>query len=137
MRREIINPHWTNNARTILGAEFKYANGNTVKAVISASDSNPDYNEILTNYGDVLEANTLKNMGLVKQEEERLKQQQQANTEKKAQEDLFATKIKAFEIDAVINSENREMKAKIRRAKTDVEVMAYTSALIVLEAQQQ
>lgn len=134
MKREIITPHWTNNARTVLGATFKYEDGTTASAVISASDNNPDYALILEKFStDVLEENTKQNINKLQREQERLDVQEKANKEKQQQEALFAVKIKAFEIEAISKSSNREIKSKIRRAKTDVEVLAYAAALLVLE----
>ena len=45
-------------------------------------------------------------------------------------EDIFKIKLQAFEIEEVKNSKNRELKAKIRKAGTFMEVLAYTSALV-------
>ena len=39
-------------------------------------------------------------------------------------------KLEAFEIDEVKNSENRELKKKIRKAKTLLEVQAYTTMIL-------
>ena len=42
-------------------------------------------------------------------------------------------KIAAFELDVVRNTNRREMKSKIRRAKTIMELTAYVGAIIALE----
>ena len=47
MKRTIKNPHWTNNARTVMSAEFHYDDGRVLTAVINGQDvNNPDWNEI-------------------------------------------------------------------------------------------
>ena len=46
---------------------------------------------------------------------------------------LFQAKLDAFDIDMIKNSKNRELKSKIRKAKTLIEVTAFASALITLE----
>ena len=46
---------------------------------------------------------------------------------------LFAAKLEAFEIEEVKNSKNRELKSKIRKAKTILEVTAFTAAVILKE----
>ena len=46
---------------------------------------------------------------------------------------LFQAKLDAFEIDTIKNSKNRELKSRIRKAKTLIEVTAFASALIMLE----
>jgi len=47
------------------------------------------------------------------------------------EEDLFKLKLQAFEIDAVKNSSNRELKSLLRKSKNFMEAVAYTSAIII------
>ncbi len=138
MKRTIKNPHWINNARTMLSAEFHYEDGRVVSAVISDTDKgNPDLQEIMQKYSvEELEANTLRQMKKIAKDRENRQQQEQAAADRKKQEDLFAVKLKAFEIDQIKNSTNRSLKSKIRRAKSDYEVLAFTAALIVYEETQ-
>ena len=133
MQRTIQNPHWINNARTMLSAEFHYEDGRVVTAVISDTDKgNPDLQEILRTFtGDELEANTRAKIKKVNQENEIRRQKDESKVERQKQEELFAMKLKAFEIDIIRTSQNRSLKSKIRRAKNDFEVMAYTAALIL------
>ena len=49
------------------------------------------------------------------------------------QEELFQSKLDAFEIDSVSNSKHRELKSQIRKSKTVMEVNATVGALIALE----
>ena len=49
------------------------------------------------------------------------------------QEKLFQAKIDAFEMDVIRNTSNREMKSKIRRSKSIMELTAYVGAIIALE----
>ena len=46
---------------------------------------------------------------------------------------LFQAKLDTFEIDIIKNSKNRQLKSRIRKAKTLIEVTAFASALIALE----
>lgn len=133
MKRTIKNPHWTNNARTVMSAEFHYDDGRVVKAVINCNDeNNPDWNEIKAKYSqEELEANTLKAIKHQQQQQHLEKQQQQAMAEKKRQEELFAIKLQAFETETVKNATNRALKSSIRRAKNVFEVYAFTAALIL------
>jgi hypothetical protein len=134
MQREIINPHWINNARTVLAAEFRYADGTVSNAVISQSDNNPDYEEIIKTFGvDVVEANTKENIQKVARTQYEQQAKEQALKDKKVQEELFAMKLKAFEMDIVKDSTNSALKSKIRRSKSDFEVIAYTVSLILSE----
>lgn len=135
MTRTIKNPHWINNARTMLSAEFHYDDGRVVTAVISDTDKgNPDLQEVMRKFTvEQLEENTRKQIKKVNAEAEQKRLKEEAKVERKKQEDLFAVKLKAFEIEAIKNSENRALKSKIRRAKNDFEVLAYTAALILNE----
>ena len=135
MKRTIKNPHWTNNARTIMSAEFHYDDGRVVTAVISDTDAgNPDMQEIKRLFTDEqLEENTLRQIKKINNERVDKKQKEEAAIERKKQEELFALKLKAFEIEVVKNSMNRNLKSKIRRSKNDFEVLAYTAALIISE----
>ena len=135
MIRTIKNPFWTNNARTILSAEFHYSDGRVLTAMINKGDTNnPDWNEIMAKYSeDEIEQNTQRAIRRQSQEREAVKQKEEAAKEKKRQEDLFATKLQAFEVDAVKNTSNRALKSAIRRAKNNFEVMAFTAALIMEE----
>lgn len=136
MQRTITNPHWTNNARTVLAATFTYEDGRVVTASMSANDNNPDYAEILNAFdASTIEANTRSNINKIAVDKKRKEEQQKAMQEKAQQEALFAAKLKAFEIDDILTSENREMKSKIRRASSEFEVTAYASALLILEYQ--
>jgi len=49
------------------------------------------------------------------------------------QEKLFQAKIDAFEMDVVRGTTNKEMKSKIRRSKSIMELTAYVGAIIALE----
>lgn len=136
MQRTISNPHWTNNARTVLTATFTYEDGRVVTSSMSANDNNPDYTEIMNTFDvTTIEANTRSNINKIAVDKKRKEEQQKAMQEKAQQEALFAAKLKAFEIDEILASENREMKSKIRRASSEFEVTAYASALLVMEYQ--
>ena len=50
------------------------------------------------------------------------------------QEKLFQAKIDAFEMDVIRNTSNRDMKSKIRRSKSIMELTAYVGAIIALES---
>jgi hypothetical protein len=137
MNRIIKNPHWTNNARTVMSAEFHYDDGRVVTAVINCNDSNnPDWAEIKQKYSEQeLEENTQKAIRKQQQQQQAEKQHAQAQAEKKRQEELFAIKLQAFETDAVKNATNRTLKSSIRRAKSVFEVYAFTAALILDQQQ--
>lgn len=133
MKRTIVNPHWVNNARTIISTEFHYDDGRIVSAVINDSDtSNPDLAEIKSTFSvDELEANTRKNIQKTTEANAKKKQDEEAAKEKKIAEALFEAKLKIFDIEAIKNSSNRKLKSCIRRSKSDVEAMAWAAALLL------
>jgi hypothetical protein len=135
MKRTIVNPHWINNARTILEADFHYDDGRIVKATISETDtSNPDLAEIKSKFSDdELEANTRKKIAKVTATQEAEKQRLQAIEDRKKQEELFAVKLQVFEIDVIKNSTNRKLKSQIRKSKSAIEVQAWAAALLMSE----
>lgn len=67
------------------------------------------------------------------QEEERAKEQQEVHRNRIKQEALFDIKLEAFEIPIVKQSQEKELKKLIRKAKSPVEVTAYTTILIQRE----
>lgn len=133
MIRTIVNPHWTNNARTILAAEFHYDDGRIVNAVISNTDtSNPDLAEIKSKFTEQqLEANTLAAIKRSNDAIAKRKQDEEALAQRKFNEDLFAAKLKIFEIDAIKNSTNKKLKSQIRKSKSETEAMAWAAALLI------
>lgn len=139
MRRTIVFPHWTNNARTVLAAEFRYDDGRVVNAVINdaRNPNNMDAQEVFRFFTDQeIEANTQVQIRRIRQQQEQERQQREAERMRVEQEKLFAVKLKIFEIDRVKASVNRELKSSIRRSKSDVEAYAYAAALLLSEIQQ-
>lgn len=139
MKRTIVNPHWINNARTVISAEFHYDDGRVVAASISENElTNPDLVEIKQKFTlEELEANTRKKIMQINAERERKKQEEEAKAQRKLQEELFAAKLKIFEIESIKNSTNRSLKSRIRKSKSDVEALAWAAALMLNEAQQE
>jgi UDP-3-O-[3-hydroxymyristoyl] glucosamine N-acyltransferase len=133
MKRTIKNPHWINNARTVLSAEFHYDDGRVVTAVINSNESNNvDYQEIRTKYtAEQLEQNTAAMIKKQNQAQEAKKAQEEAMRDKERQERLFAVKLQAFDVDAIKNTTNKTLKSSLRRAKSDFEVYAYAAAIIL------
>ena len=133
MKRTIKNPHWVNNARTILSAEFHYDDGRVMTAVINSNESNnPDYQEIRTKFTDAeLEQNTQNSIRKVQGERDSQKAQEEAQKERERQERLFQVKLSAFEVETIKNTTNKTLKSALRRAKSDFEVYAMAAAIIL------
>jgi hypothetical protein len=133
--RTIENPYWANKEKQHVIAEFYYPDsGKRVTASIMNDGTNRDYNDLLKKFSiEQIDANTKKR---VDDRNERIKQnieRQKVDKTRIQQEQLFAAKLDAFEIDLIKGSKNRELKSKIRRAKNIMEVTAYTVILLQQE----
>ena len=94
---------------------------------------NPDFEEILSTIGEEkITENTNKRNERKLKEREILEQERIEKEKVVTLQELFETKIQAFEIEAIKNSKNRELKAKLRKAVNKVEVYIY-SMMIVME----
>jgi len=135
MKRTIVNPHWINNARTILTADFQYEDGRVLTATISETETtNPDLIEIRQKFTDEqLEQNTLRKIKSLADQRAKENDMKEAQALRKTQEELFAAKLKIFEVDAIKTSTNRPLKSKIRKSKSDIEAMAWAVALMLEE----
>ena len=136
MKRTIVNPHWVNNARTVITADFQYEDGRVLTATISETETtNPDLIEIKQKFTEQqLEDNTQRKIKQLADQRSKDKEQKEAQALRKQQEELFAAKLKIFEIDSIKTSQNRPMKSRIRKSKSDVEAMAWAAVLMLEEA---
>jgi len=136
MTREIINPRWANESKSIISAEFVYDDGRKLKASISIpkGGSNPDWDEIIEKYGiEFLDSALEKEQQEQKNRKKIREEERKIAVERQAKEVLFNAKAEAFDLDIVKNSTNRELKNKIRRANSIMEVSVYTTMLHMLE----
>lgn len=133
--RTIKNPHYINNARTIMACEFHYDDGRVLTANITNVDGkNPDWIEIHSSFSkEELERNTQRAIQRINGEREQRAQIEQAKADKMRQEALYQMKLEAFEVPIIKESTHKKLKAQIRKAKTPFEVQAFTSALILHE----
>jgi len=135
------NPFWDNEEKTRLKAILVITddNGQTTSQVVTVNKFNggvinDDWIDILETIGeDKIDANTLGRINKRKEEEEarRLKEKDIENSKKL--EKLFEAKLQAFEIEEIKNSTNRDIKSKLRRSKSMVEVNLY-AMMILMEA---
>lgn len=133
MKRTIKNPHWINNARTVLSVEFHYDDGRVMSAVINGDDvNNADLKQVLAEFTtEQLEENTRKAIAKQTRDRDAAERKEAAEKDRQRQEALFALKLKAFEVDAVKNTTEKKLKSALRRAKSDLEVYAFASAIIM------
>ena len=135
MKRTIKNPYWGNNEKTQVMCEFHFENGPIqTAAVTQTKEGNPDWEEIFDNFTpEQIDKLTKNVLAEAREEHEKRKQMQRDDVERMKVDALFQAKLDTFEIDIIKNSKNRQLKSRIRKAKTLIEVTAFASALIALE----
>lgn len=135
MKREIKNVRWSNNSKTQIYCEFHYEDGRVSQAYVSDTEQgNPDWREIIDTFGEqILDHNTQVYLRTISEKRDHERQKQREREEVMKNEMLFNAKLEAFSMDEIKNSKNTEMKSKIRKAKTLVEIYTYSSALVMLE----
>ena len=128
-----IFPYWSNKDTKHLIVTLEYPNGTRATASVQDVDGdNPDYNAILEEFGEEqIDANTAE--GVARRDDQIKKRLQRKESEaiRAKQEQLFGAKLDAFEITAVKESKNTKLKRLIRKAKTPMEVTAYTTILLM------
>ena len=127
------DPYWSNKGAKHMIVTLEYENGK--KATASIQDeggTNPDYQAILEEFGEEqLDKNTEEG---VKRRDEQIKkrlERKEAEAIRAKQEQLFGAKLQAFELDKIKDSSNVELKRLIRKAKSPLEVRAYTTILLL------
>tara|TARA_S200002703_G_scaffold158532_1_gene169158 strand:+ start:643 stop:1101 length:459 start_codon:yes stop_codon:yes gene_type:complete len=145
MKREWLdNPFWENPEKTVMKAILKTTDDQdrvthqvmTIQktAPNDPEDINPDWIEIMDQIGlDKIDSNTEERATILLKEQE-LKELQEENKKKSEKlSELFNIKLEAFDIEEVKNSTNKELKTRLRRAKSKVEVNVY-AMMIIMEA---
>lgn len=134
MTRKIENPYWSNKDTKHVIAEFVYDDGKRQLASILGDENNPDFKEIMELFTEEeIDANTKARLDKRDEQIRRNRERQEVDRSRMQQEALFAAKLDAFEIPTVKTSTNRAAKSKIRKAKTMMEVTAYTIMLMIQE----
>lgn len=126
-------PYWSNKENAHITVTMISKSGEKRIASVQGEE-NPDYIEIINEFGvDQIDKNT--EDGLRRREDNIRKAAQRKETERMRmqQETLFQIKLEAFEIPAVKKSENKDLKKLIRKAKSPMEVQAYTTILVMKE----
>lgn len=141
--RKFSNVVWDNPEKTRVAANLvvNYDDGTTnfFTAVVSdVEGGNPDWKAIMEEIG-VEDIDNATNEKVTRRNKERQEKRAADEDRKKKQitydkqEALFSIKLEAFEIEEVKNSKNRELKAKIRKSKSPLEVTAWTTILLNYE----
>jgi hypothetical protein len=138
--KKYSDPIWSNNdkAQVLVTITTETEDGNILiqSASVSKDESNPDWQAIVKEYKVTGIDNNTK--AIIDSHKENLitqsavrKEERAADLERGKQEKLFETKLAIFEIENIKNSKDRKIKALIRKAPTEVEAMAYASALLL------
>lgn len=126
------DPIWHDKSNRAITCRIHQGDGEyAIAQIVAADGENADYDAVLEMYGEE-EINRLTE----EHEEQKIKNQQveaeraAAHMTRKKQEVLFNMKLEAFEIEEIKNSTNRELKKRLRKSKTIVEVQAFATLLI-------
>jgi len=127
------DPYWSNKENKHIIVTLEYPDGRTATASIQDQDgSNPDYKAIIDEFGEeLLDKNTEEGIRRRDEQVKKRLQRKEAESIRAKQEQLFGAKLQAFEISAVKESSNIELKRLIRKAKSPMEVQAYTTILLM------
>lgn len=136
MEKKIVDPYWGDEGKTQVVCTFEYEDGSSLTASVmntaKGEANNPDWDQIFKEHSKKsITAATDKRIEERDSKEEDIIIQSKADREKKKNEDIFQAKIDAFQIEEVKESKDRTTKAKIRKAKTLTEVIAYSTLLIM------
>lgn len=135
------NAFWDNNEKTRIKAilDLIDTDGTITSQVLTINkenngQNNPDWDDVISNVTlDKITSNTTeraeRKANEAKANEAKIRDREQA----KKLEALFNAKLQAFEIDEISNSANRELKSRLRRSKSIIEVNLY-AMMIVMEA---
>lgn len=101
-------------------------------------NQNPDFNEVVEFLGEeLIDQNTEERRERKKREAEEDKQRELEHAKARKLEQLFNYKLEAFEVDEIKNCKNRQLKSKLRRAKSKVEVDMYAIMIMMEEKKRQ
>lgn len=126
------DPIWQDKSNRQIVCRMLQSNGDYAIVHINATEGdNPDYDAVLDMFGeDELDRRTEEHK-VEKQRQEKIhKERAEADIARKKQQVLFNMKLEAFEVEEIKQSENRELKKRLRKAKTPVEVQAFATLLI-------
>ena len=94
-------------------------------------DENELFNEVVDALGEVrIDEETEARVVRKKAEAEESKIREDEHNKARKLEKLFNYKLEAFEVEEIKNSKNRKLKAKLRRAKSKIEVDMYSIMIL-------
>lgn len=134
-KKKYLNPYWSNKDNRHLIVTIELANGqHSMASIQDPEGTNPDMKAVLDQYTEEeIDANTQEGLH---RRNENIKQQmerRESQLVRARQEGLFNCKLEAFEVEAIKNSKNTELKRMIRKSKSVMEVQAYATILMMKE----
>lgn len=94
-------------------------------------NANPLFDEVVEAVGEAsIDKETVDRVERKKAEHDEEKQREIEHQKARKLEKLFNYKLEAFEVEEIKNSKNRKLKAKLRRAKSKIEVDLYSIMIL-------
>jgi hypothetical protein len=126
------DPIWQDKSNRQIVCRMLQSNGDYAIVHINATEgANADYDAVLQVFGEEELDRLTEEHKVEKQRQEKIhKERAEADIARKKQQILFNMKLEAFEVEEIKQSENRELKKRLRKAKTPVEVQAFATLLI-------
>lgn len=130
-KRWMDNAFWENEDKSQLNCilEMEDDVGRMTRQVMllnrtdKEGNPNPDFDEVVEALGeDTINKETEDRVERKKAEKEENIQRDKEHAKARKLEKLFNYKLEAFEVEEIKNSTNRKLKAKLRRAKSRIEV---------------
>ena len=115
----------------ILQPNDVYALSHVIVGPESEGNKNSDYDALMEMYGEEeIDRRTKDHKEAQLRKKEVDAERKVAAQARKRQEVLFNMKLEAFEVEEIKNSTNRELKKRLRKAKSPIEVQAFATLLI-------
>jgi len=134
-KKKYLNPYWSNKDNRHLIVTIELANGqHSMASIQDPEGTNPDMKAVLEQYTEEeIDANTQEGLDRRNENIKRQMERRESQQARARQEALFNCKLQAFEVDAIKNSKNTELKRMIRKSKSIMEVQAYATILLMKE----
>lgn len=126
------DPIWQDKSNNHIVCRILQGDGVYAVAHIVAADGvNADFDAVLEMYGEEeIDRLTEEHKSQQFEIEAANKERALADQARHKQEILFNMKLESFDIEEIKNSQNKELKKRLRKAKTPIEVTAYATLLI-------
>lgn len=142
MLTEVMIAKWLNNEKTQIAVKGKMDTGAIQQLMVEKynlkGEISDQYKALLTLYSEEqIEADTerMQKQELEYQQSDQQRHENEQHERIKIQyvQRLFEAKLELFEIPEIKNSSNRELRSKIRRAKSVAEAYVFGTALLLAE----